>query len=77
MVGVGDRRVVDADVPGHPLPPLLAAVAALAGARPVHSQVWAGHLAQQRFKTNVWAIKYVHPFCCYKIDIENKNLRLK
>lgn len=48
MVGVGHRRVVDADVAAHPLAPLLAAVAALAGARPVHSQVRTRHLAQHQ-----------------------------
>ena len=47
MVCVGDGRVVYGDVPGHPLAPLLAAVAALAGARPVHSQVRPGNLASE------------------------------
>ena len=49
MVGVGDGRVVNGDVPRHPLPPLLAAVAALAGARPVRSEVRARHLETNRF----------------------------
>ena len=56
MVCVGDGRVVYGDVPGHPLASLLAAVAALAGARPVHSQVGPGYLHQ---KTNIYASEEV------------------
>lgn len=70
MVGVGDRRVVDADVPGHPLPPLPAAVAALAGARPVHCQVRAGHLEHKHFNN----FKFSGPvILSVVLRIENKN----
>ena len=44
MVGVGDGRVVYGDVSGHSPPSLLAAVAALAGARSVHTEVRAWDL---------------------------------
>ena len=44
VVGVGDGRVVYGDVSGHSLSSLLAAVAALAGARSVHSEVRARDL---------------------------------
>ena len=44
MVGVGDGRVVYGDVTGHSLSSLLAAVAALAGARSIHTEVRARDL---------------------------------
>ena len=72
MVCVGDGRVVYGDVPGHPLAPLLAAVAALAGARPVHSQVGPGHLHQNTNKSASAMIKFGkcslwRRYCIYEI----------
>ena len=72
MVCVGDGRVVYGDVPGHPLAPLLAAVAALAGARPVHSQVRPGNLHQKTNKSDSamiksWKCIHWRRFCIYEI----------